>query len=395
MSKFKVFNDPIYGLISFPFESIYEIIDHRYFQRLRRISQVGLSNLVYPGATHTRFHHALGTAYLCSELINNLRLKKIDITDEEYEATCIAALLHDVGHGPFSHALEFQIMPMHHEALGKKIIELMNQEYRGLLDMSVEILNNKHPKKFLHQMLSSQLDVDRMDYLNRDSYYTGVAEGIIGYDRIIKMLTVADNELVLEEKGIMSADKFFVSRHLMYRQVYLHKAAISAEQMLKAFFKYWRSQSNIEHDPLFIEKEPDISNVMIEKFMTLDDHDVICLLKRNLKSSRLVLRILSNGLLNRRLFRTIIKKEPFDRDIVEKIRLKIAKDMDMSDDEAKFLIMIGVEANNYYDKNSEVQIKLSGQSHLVPFSQLSRLKLVADYEIMNYISFPKELLISL
>lgn len=391
MSKFKVFNDPIYGLISFPFEIIYEIIDHRFFQRLRRISQVGLSNLVYPGATHTRFHHALGTAHLCSELILNLRLKNVDITDEEYESTCIAALLHDIGHGPYSHALEFQFLPLHHEIIGRSMIEIINEEHNGRLKISLNILNGSYKKKFLSQLLSSQLDVDRMDYLNRDSYYTGVAEGIIGYDRIIKMMNVVDDQLILEEKGIMSADKFFISRHLMYRQVYLHKAAISAEQMLMVFFESYKSATD-NNDNLIIEnRETELSRNIIEKFALLDDYDVMYILKKSQKSENPILRYLASGLINRHLFRTIIKKEPFTRDLLENLRLKTVKLLNISKADADKMVIVGIESNNYYDKNNELMIKSNKSNQLVPFSELSRIRLADDFEVMNYVSFPKEL----
>ena len=241
MAKKKIFNDPVYGFISFPTELIYDLIDHRYFQRLRRISQLGLTHYVYPGALHTRFHHALGALHLMTEAILTLREKGVSISDEEYEAVCIAILLHDIGHGPFSHALELSIVNVHHENLSVLFMEKLNDEFNGQLSLAIKIFNGTYSKFFLHELVSSQLDMDRMDYLIRDSYFTGVAEGVIGYDRIIKMLNVVDHHLVVEEKGIYSVEKFLVARRLMYWQVYLHKTVLSAEQMLIAILKRAKS----------------------------------------------------------------------------------------------------------------------------------------------------------
>ena len=242
MSKKKLFNDPIYGFITFPFDILYDIIEHPYFQRLRRISQQGLSHLVYPGAMHTRFHHALGALHLTCEAVNTLRSKDIDITDEEFEGVCLAILLHDIGHGPFSHALENNILPFHHEEMSLAIMEVLNVEFNGKLNLGIEIFKGNYHKSFLHELISGQIDMDRLDYLNRDSFFTGVAEGVVSYDRIITMLNVRDNRLVIEEKGIYSIEKFLVARRFMYWQVYLHKTGIAAEQMLIAFMKKLKNE---------------------------------------------------------------------------------------------------------------------------------------------------------
>ena len=224
MKSQKILNDPVYGFITIPSELIFAIIDHPYFQRLRRIRQLGLTDFVYPGALHTRFHHALGAMHLMSITLDNLRIKGTDISEAEYEAALIAILLHDIGHGPFSHALEYSLLRgIPHEELSLLTIELLNEEFAGQLTLALRIFKNQYPKKFLHQLVSSQLDIDRLDYLQRDCFFTGVSEGTIGADRIIKMMAVKDDQLVIEEKGIYSIENFLSARRLMYWQVYLHK----------------------------------------------------------------------------------------------------------------------------------------------------------------------------
>jgi uncharacterized protein len=232
MVKKKIFNDPVYGFINVPYGIIFDLVEHPYFQRLRRIKQVSLTHYVYPGALHTRFHHALGALHLMSQAIDVLRSKGAQITDEEADAVSIAILLHDIGHGPFSHTLEHTLINVSHETLSLLFMQKLNEEFGGTLDLAIRIFRDDYPKKFLHQLVSSQLDMDRMDYLTRDSFFTGVYEGVIGYDRIIKMLSVHDGELVVEEKGIYSIEKFLIARRLMYWQVYLHKTVLSAELML-------------------------------------------------------------------------------------------------------------------------------------------------------------------
>jgi len=230
MASTKIFNDPVYGFVSIPYGIIFELVEHPYFQRLRRIKQLGLTHYVYPGALHTRFHHALGALHLMTQAVEVLRSKKVDISEEEAEAVMIAILLHDIGHGPFSHTLESTLINVHHENISTLFMEQLNEEFNGKLDLTIQIFEDQYEKKFLHQLVSGQLDMDRMDYLNRDSFFTGVHEGVIGYDRIIKMLNVVDGELVVEEKGIYSIEKFLIARRLMYWQVYLHKTVLSAEQ---------------------------------------------------------------------------------------------------------------------------------------------------------------------
>src|ERR1035437_7972647 len=251
LNKRKIINDPIYGFVTLPDDFIYELINHPYFQRLRRIKQLGLTNLVYPGALHTRFHHAIGAMYLMMEAVKDLQSKKIKITKEEAKAANIAILLHDIGHGPFSHALEHAIVQgVNHEVLSDLLMQQLNKQYKGKLSLSIKIFNNQYKKKFLHQLVSSQLDMDRLDYLRRDSFFTGVSEGVISSDRIIKMLNVKNDELVIEEKGIYSIEKFIIARRLMYWQVYLHKTVVSAENVLVNILKRAKELAS-EDIPLF------------------------------------------------------------------------------------------------------------------------------------------------
>jgi len=313
MSKIKVFNDPIYGLITFPTELIYELIDHRFFQRLRRISQVGLSSLVYPGAVHTRFHHSMGVAHLCSELIQNLRIKGIDISDEE----------------------------------------------------AIIIFQDKYDRPFLHQMLSSQLDVDRMDYLSRDSYYSGVAEGVIGYDRIVKMMNVQHGKLVVEAKGRYSVDKFFMSRHLMYRQVYLHKTAVSAESMLVSFFDEYKDKLS-DHDEDYsllnslIRSHAPLSGDSLESFALLDDNDIITLLKNHVKDDNFICRYMASGILNRRLLRTVFSEALISGDFIESLRHKSESLLEISPTEASKTVIIGMDSHKVYDTNKPIMILHKG-----------------------------------
>ncbi|MBL7935106.1 MAG: HD domain-containing protein, partial [Bacteroidia bacterium] len=232
-NKRKIINDPIYGFVTLPDDLVYDLINHPIFQRLRRIKQLGLTNLVYPGALHTRFHHAIGAMYLMTEALQVLKSKDIKITDEESRAAIVAILLHDVGHGPFSHALEHTIVKgINHEDISTMLMDELNKAFKGKLSLAIKIFKNEHPKKFLHQLVSSQLDMDRLDYLNRDSFFTGVSEGVVSSDRIIKMLNVKEGNLVVEAKGIYSVESFLIARRLMYWQVYLHKTVLSAEKLL-------------------------------------------------------------------------------------------------------------------------------------------------------------------
>ncbi|MDF1695587.1 MAG: HD domain-containing protein [Saprospiraceae bacterium] len=370
MAKKKIFNDPVYGFVSFPTELIYDLIDHRYFQRLRRISQLGLTHYVYPGALHTRFHHALGALHLMTEAIQSLRDKGVGITDEEYEAVCIAILLHDIGHGPFSHALEHSIINLKHEYLSELFMEKLNAEFDGQLTMSISIFKGEYPKFFLHELVSSQLDMDRMDYLIRDSFFTGVAEGVIGYDRIIKMLNVKDQHLVVEEKGIYSIEKFIVARRLMYWQVYLHKTVLSAEQMLIAILKRAKKlmASNVKvfcserlnqfltSDFSLMSKDLIVSNY-IDAFSELDDVDIMSLIKLNTNHSDFVLSYTSKCLLERKLFKIYLQDEVLSKEKKNDVLTRVADRLNLDNSVAKSLILEGKESNlSYNSKKEEIRI---------------------------------------
>ena len=402
MTKKKIFNDPVYGFVSFPTELIYELIDHRYFQRLRRISQLGLTHYVYPGANHTRFHHALGALHLMTEAIQSLREKDVIITDEEFESVCIAILLHDIGHGPFSHALEHSILDVHHEELSELFMEKLNNEFDGKLSLAIRIFKDQYDKHFLHELVSSQLDMDRMDYLIRDSYFTGVAEGVIGYDRIIKMLNVVDNHLVVEEKGIYSIEKFLVARRLMYWQVYLHKTVLSAEQMLIAILKRAKMliASNVKvycsqklHDFLasdfsLISKELIVKDY-IDAFAELDDIDIMALLKNNTKHSDFILSYTSECLLERKLFKIYLQEEVFENKVKEGILKDVEKYLNIGRNLAENLILEGQESNlSYNSKKEEIRI-LQKNGEVRQLSEFNTEFLKPKIVTKHYISFPQ------
>ena len=302
MNKKKIFNDPIYGLIRFNHEIIYEIIDHPYFQRLRRISQQALSHYVYPGALHTRFQHALGALHLMTRALDTLKSKGIEITDQEYEACSIAVLLHDIGHGPFSHALEHALADVHHENISLLLMEKIAEELNADFSMAMDIFKGEYRRPFLHQLVSGQIDVDRMDYLTRDSFYSGVAEGIIGYDRIITMMSVYNDQLVIEEKGIYSIEKFLMARRLMYWQVYLHKTVISAEVMLISVLKRAKYLTSLEialpsseELTFFLTTPGNNENIIkhpdfLKNFVLLDDMDMLWMIKKSVNHPDFIMK---------------------------------------------------------------------------------------------------------
>ncbi len=399
MTKRKIFNDPVYGFLYFPYEILYELIDHPYFQRLRRISQLGLTQYVYPGALHTRFHHALGAVHLMLKSIDTLRIKGIEISEEEAEAVCIAILLHDIGHGPFSHALEHKLINAHHEDLSIHFMEALNHEMDGKLSLGIEIFKDKYPRRFLHQLVSSQLDMDRLDYLTRDSFYTGVAEGVIGYDRIIKMLNVINDQIVVEEKGIYSIEKFLMSRRIMYWQVYLHKTVISAEQMLIRFIE--QIKLRIGDEPCLKSIPPYLLQIIdsedftinnpehLKRFSRIDDFDIFFLLKSCVESTDFVLQYLSKSLINRKLFHIITSTSPFNSDDVNSIRHKTESLLNVDKLRAEALILDGSESNlDYNSSHNEIKI-LKKNGDIVSFLKYSDLKVNTDRDILYYLCYPK------
>lgn len=365
-NKKKIFNDPVYGFISIPHEIIFDLIEHPYMQRLRRIKQLGMTHLVYPGALHTRFHHVLGAMHLMNLAVQVIRRKGHEITEEEEKAVLIAILLHDIGHGPFSHALEYDIVNgVSHEDISGYFIQRLEKEFGDDLKTALSIFTNSYHKPFLYQLVSSQLDMDRMDYLNRDSFYTGVSEGVIGSDRIIEMLNVHDNQLVLEEKGIYSIEKFIVARRLMYWQVYLHKTVVAGEFMLIHTLRRAK-QLVLQGENLFasptldyflrnsIRKEDfknDSSN--LDHFAQLDDYDIMGAIKVWQFCSDPVLSDLATRLVNRDLFKIKISKIPFTAEEIEAKRIEITKTFNLSKEDAEFYVYTDRLSNNAYNQGKQ------------------------------------------
>ncbi len=350
----KIINDPVYGFITVDDELIYQVIAHPYFQRLRRINQMAMANLVYPGAVHSRLHHALGAYHLISNALGELKNKGIEITHEEEQATKIAILLHDIGHGPFSHALEHVLIEgMHHEEISLLIIKELNKQFKGKLELSLQIFTDQYPKKFLYQLISGQLDVDRLDYLNRDSFFTGVNEGVIGYDRIIKMLTVHDGELMVEEKGIYSIEKFLVARRLMYWQVYLHKTVLCAEQMLKRVIKRAKYIKAATHLPLHNFITQPIQTVTLEAFCNLDDYDVMAAIKGWCLHEDKILSWLCNGIINRQLLKVQYFANPVDKKMLEEKIAEACKKLNLNTEEAGWLVFAGEVSSSTYNLEEE------------------------------------------
>lgn len=362
----KIFNDPIYGFISIPSKLCFDIIEHPYFQRLRRIKQLGASHLVYPGALHTRFHHALGAMHLMYQAIQVLRSKGNEISDTEMEAACAAILLHDIGHGPYSHSLEYILAEgINHEELSSRFMKLLNKEMGGKLDEAIQIFEGSHPRKFLHQLVSSQLDVDRLDYLKRDSFYTGVSEGVIGTDRIISMMNVVDDELAVEQKGIYSIEKFLIARRLMYWQVYLHKTVISSEKLLINILKRAKflALQGVDlfcspslHFFLYNElnkADLDGNPELIKRFAQLDDSDIFLSIKIWMEHSDKVLSMLSSNFVNRRLYKIRLQKKAFGARDLKELRKKYTEELKLDDEEVKYFVFSGDIQNNAYNPKYE------------------------------------------
>jgi HD superfamily phosphohydrolase len=397
-SKTKIFNDPVYGFVSVPYGPLLSLIDHPYFQRLRRIRQLGLAPYVYPGALHTRFHHAMGALHLVQQSVEVLRTKGTEISPEEAEAVGIAILLHDIGHGPFSHALEHTLIDLHHEELSRLFMEDLDREFGGTLRLAIDIFTDQYSKKFLHQLVSGQLDMDRMDYLNRDSFFTGVSEGVIGYDRIIKMLAVHDGELVVEEKGIYSIEKFLMARRLMYWQVYLHKTGVAAEQMLIHLLQRARSLAlqgvDLEAPRhlrwfLYRKQEEAIEPVaVLQHFSFLDDNDITAAIKYWSEDRDFVLSYLSKGLLERKLFRLEWHLDPIDTAYEAEIKAKALAHFG-ADAPLDSLVYVGKESNRAYD-DAKDQIKiLFKNGKVLPITACSDVPLFTQIVTKHFICYPK------
>ncbi len=360
--KRKIFNDPIYGFISIPSKLIFDLIEHRYFQRLRRIKQLGTTHLVYPGALHTRFHHALGAMHLMMTALDILRKEDVEISEHEYESACVAILLHDLGHGPYSHSLEFALIKeIQHEEISLAMMNQLNKEFEGQLDTAIAIFKGDYQKRFLHQLVSSQLDVDRLDYLKRDSFYTGVTEGVIGSERILSMLRVHNEELVIQSKGIYSIEKFLIARRLMYWQVYLHKTVVAAEKLLVNILKRAKELAAEGHQlfaspalSYFLRVASvdifDLSKLeFIEKFNLLDDNDVYLSIKVWTDHSDPVLSQLSKNFVERHLYKIKISKEPFNAVEIEEQFGNMENSKLVSPEHKAYYVFTGKLENNAYN----------------------------------------------
>ncbi|MGB1169198.1 MAG: HD domain-containing protein [Flavobacteriaceae bacterium] len=399
----KILNDPIYGFIRIPNSLIFDIIEHPSFQRLRRVSQMGFSNLVYPGANHTRFHHALGCLHLMQKAINVLRVKGINISKEEENALCIAILLHDIGHGPFSHALEHSIVTgITHEEISLKYMKQLNKEFEGKLDLAIEIFTGKYHRLFLQQLISSQLDIDRLDYLKRDSFYTGVAEGNISSDRLIAMMNVVDDELVIEKKGIYSVEKFLIARRLMYWQVYLHKTSLGAEYMLVKVLKRAKelAEKNIDlfcssslHHFLYNKTNQDnFDTRTLDLFSKLDDYDLLSAIKEWTNHSDKIISNLSNMIVNRNLLKVEIFDEQVSEADVSNHKKRFMKTSGLTNKQASYFVFNGDISNQAY--NSQEPIKIlnikGGMEDIILASDQLNLQALSKPVKKFFICYPKK-----
>ena len=403
-NKLKIINDPIYGFISIPNSLIFDIIEHPYFQRLRRVTQMGLSNLVYPGANHTRFHHAIGCMHLMQKAVHVLRMKNVEISEDEANALYIAILLHDIGHGAYSHALEHSIVnEITHEEISLKFMKALNDEFEGKLSLAIQVFEGKHPRKFLYQLISSQLDIDRLDYLKRDSFFTGVAEGNISSDRLIAMMNVVDNELVIEQKGIYSVEKFIIARRLMYWQVYLHKTGLVAENLLVSILKRAKelATKGIElpssralkyflYNP--INKE-NFSNKTLEIFSELDDYDVLSAIKEWKNHEDFILSTLATKIIDRSLLKIEIQEKPFTEEYIEKRRKKLRKLVDLSEKELEYFVFSNEIKHQAYNTKKPIKIytKKGKLKDIAKASDQLNLKALTKPVIKYYLCYPKKI----
>lgn len=403
-NKLKIFNDPIYGFITIPNTLIYDLIQHPYFQRLRRISQMGLSYLVYPGAHHTRFHHAIGAMHMMQKAVEVLRFKGVAISNDEENALYIAILLHDIGHGPFSHAMEHSIVEVHHEEISLQFMDKLNDDFNGQLSLAIKVFKGEYHRKFMLQLISSQLDMDRMDYLKRDSFYSGVAEGNINSDRLIQMLNVMDDALVMEEKGIYSIEKFLMARRLMYWQAYLHKTSLVAELTLT---KALQRAKELLHKGIDVEcsrplkyfmehkiTADNFSNDDLDTFSQLDDTDVVSALKNWQFHSDFILSSLSKMIIHRDLSKIKLDSEKFPAEVLEEMTIRFAKKHNISQHDAKYFIFKGKIKNQAYSKDAEpIRILKKDKTieDVVEASDQLNLKALSKPVTKYFICYPKQL----
>jgi HD superfamily phosphohydrolase len=403
-NKRKIINDPIYGFVTLPNDLVYDLINHPVFQRLRRIKQLGLTNLVYPGALHTRFHHAIGAMYLMTEALQILKSKDVKITDEECRAAIIAILLHDIGHGPFSHALEHTIVKgIHHEHISAMLMDELNKVFKGKLTLAIKIFKDEHPKKFLHQLVSSQLDMDRLDYLNRDSFFTGVTEGVVSSDRIIKMLSVKNGELVVEAKGIYSVENFLISRRLMYWQVYLHKTVLSAEKLLVNILKRAKELSLQGNDLFatpalslflknnFSKKDFITKPELLKQFVLLDDYDIMASVKVWMNHKDTVLSLLCTNLIDRSLYKIELQNKKFAPIQENQLLEKVMKKYKLTKKEASYLVFTESVNNSAYNSHFQIHI-LQKDGALIDVAKASdqlNIKMLSKKVTKYFMCYPK------
>jgi len=401
--KLKIINDPIYGFITIPNTLVFQLIEHTYFQRLRRISQMGMSYLVYPGAHHTRFHHALGAMFLMQRAVQVLRQKGVAISNDEEEALCVAILLHDIGHGPFSHAMEHSIVEnVSHEYISLLFMEELNRNFNNRLTLAIRIFKDEYDRKFLHQLISGQLDMDRLDYLRRDSFYTGVQEGTVNSQRLITMLNVHKDTLVVEEKGVYSVEKFIIARRFMYWQVYLHKTGIVAEQLLMNLLKRAKELTQRGHQlpasealSFFLKNPIDkaqFSKEVLDTFAKLDDYDIVSAMKSWMTHDDFVLRNLAEMLLNRDLLKIKIKKKPFSEIQIQEKRSALKEKYNLSDAEAKYFVFNGEIENLAYRMDKDAIYLLTKTGKVVDVAKASdqlNLKALSKTVVKYYLCYPK------
>ncbi|MBS7786751.1 HD domain-containing protein [Flavobacterium sp. CYK-55] len=405
LNKLKILNDPIYGFITIPNPLLYDLIQHPYFQRLRRISQMGLSYLVYPGAHHTRFHHALGCMHMMQKAIEVLRFKQVDISKDEENALLIAILLHDIGHGPFSHAMEHSIVEnVSHEQLSLLFMDELNREFNGQLSLAIQVFKGEYHRKFMLQLISSQLDMDRMDYLKRDSFYTGVAEGNINSDRLIQMLNVVDDVLVMEEKGIYSIEKFLMARRLMYWQAYLHKTSLVAELILTKILKRAKELSlkgtvlkSSDALAFFMNHKIELTHFdrdVLHQFAELDDFDIMSALKAWQYHDDFILSSLSKMIIHRDLLKIKLSSDKFDPAFIEDLNRRFTQENKRSAQEAQYFIFKGKIKNQAYNKSAEpIRILKKDKTieDVVEASDQLNLKALSKPVTKYYVCYPKQL----
>ncbi len=401
-NKLKILNDPIYGFITIPNELIFDLIEHPYFQRLRRISQMGMSYMVYPGAHHTRFHHAIGCMHLMQKAVRVLRFKGVAISEEEEQALLAAILLHDIGHGPFSHAMEHSIVDdVNHEEISLLFMQELNRNFNGKLTLAIEIFKGDYDRRFMCQLISSQLDMDRTDYLKRDSFYTGVAEGNINSERLITMLNVVDDGLVVEEKGIYSVEKFLVARRLMYWQVYLHKTSLVAEQLLIRVLKRAK-ELVVKGHQLFASEAlsyflynkvslEDFNEEVLFQFSRLDDYDIIASMKAWMDYDDRILSSLCRMIINRDLLRIKIKNKPIRKSKLKEVKQEVTEALQLKEDEIDYFVFTGEISNQAYQASKHINILMKSEKivDVVKASDQLNLKALSKPVTKYYICYPK------